>query len=74
LICQHCFFRSKEMLYSGSRFRMAADRQETYLRQLLEAHALAPNRSSPGGAADYQDIHTTHRDFDGLVRLVKARQ
>ena len=42
LDCEYCFFLSKEMLYSGSRFRMAADLQETYLRQLLEAHALAP--------------------------------
>ena len=39
LDCEYCFFLSKEMLYSGSRFRMAADLQETYLRQLLEAHA-----------------------------------
>ena len=30
------------MLYPGSRFRMAADLQETYLRQLLAAHRDAP--------------------------------
>ena len=42
LDCEYCFFLSKEMLYPGSRFRMAADMQETYLRQLLEAHARAP--------------------------------
>jgi uncharacterized protein len=30
------------MLYPGSRFRMAAELQETYIRQLLEAHARAP--------------------------------
>ena len=36
---EYCFFFSKEMLYSGSRFLMAADLQETYLRQL---QALAP--------------------------------
>ena len=41
LDCEYCFFLSKEMLYPGSRFRMAADLQETYLRQLLEAHARA---------------------------------
>jgi len=39
LDCEYCFFLSKEMLYPGSRFRMAADLQETYIRQLLEAHA-----------------------------------
>jgi uncharacterized protein len=42
LDCEYCFFLSKEMLYPGSRFRMAADLQEIYLRQLLEAHARAP--------------------------------
>ena len=30
------------MLYPGSRFRMAEQLQETYIRQLLEAHASAP--------------------------------
>jgi uncharacterized protein len=42
LDCEYCFFLSKELLYPGSRFRMAAELQETYLRQLLEAHARAP--------------------------------
>jgi uncharacterized protein len=42
LDCEYCFFLSKEMLYPGSRFRMAADLQETYIRQLLEAHAGVP--------------------------------
>lgn len=42
LDCEYCFFLSKEMLYPGSRFRMAAGLQETYIRQLLEAHAGAP--------------------------------
>jgi uncharacterized protein len=42
LDCEYCFFLSKEMLYPGSRFRMAEDLQETYVRQLLEAHAGAP--------------------------------
>jgi pyruvate-formate lyase-activating enzyme len=41
LDCEYCFFLSKEMLYPGSRFRMAADLQETYIRQLLEAHSRA---------------------------------
>ena len=30
------------MLYPGSRFRMADDLLETYIRQLIEAHASAP--------------------------------
>jgi uncharacterized protein len=39
LDCEYCFFLSKEMLYPGSRFRMADDLLESYLRQLIEAHA-----------------------------------
>jgi len=42
LDCEYCFFLSKEMLYPGSRFRMAAGLQEAYIRQLLEAHAHSP--------------------------------
>ena len=42
LDCEYCFFLSKEMLYPGSRFKMAAELQETYIRQLLAAHARAP--------------------------------
>ena len=42
LDCTYCFFLSKEMLYPGSRFRMADDLLETYLEQLIDAHAHAP--------------------------------
>ena len=42
LDCEYCFFLSKEMLYPGSRFRMADELLETYLRQLIEAHAGSP--------------------------------
>ena len=42
LDCSYCFFLSKEMLYPGSRFRMADELLELYLRQLIEAHAGAP--------------------------------
>jgi len=38
LDCSYCFFLSKEMLYPGSRFRMADDLLESYIRQLIEAH------------------------------------
>ena len=48
LDCEYCFFLSKEMLYPGSRFRMAADLQETYIRQLLEAHARVARASVHG--------------------------
>jgi len=42
LDCTYCFYLSKEMLYPGSRFRMADDLLDTYLRQLIEAHAGVP--------------------------------
>src|SRR5262245_32232863 len=42
LDCAYCFFLSKEMLYPGSRFRMADELLEVYLRQLIEAHAAVP--------------------------------
>jgi serine-type anaerobic sulfatase-maturating enzyme len=38
LDCKYCFFLSKEMLYPGSRFEMAENLLETYLKQLLESH------------------------------------
>jgi uncharacterized protein len=38
LDCDYCFFLSKEMLYPGSRFRMADEMLETYIRQLIEGH------------------------------------
>jgi uncharacterized protein len=42
LDCEYCFFLSKEALYPGDRFRMSDDVLETYVRQLLEAHASSP--------------------------------
>lgn len=42
LDCSYCFFLSKEMLYPGSRFRMADEMLESYLQQLIEAHAGVP--------------------------------
>ena len=38
LDCKYCFFLSKEMLYPGSRFEMADDLLEIYIKQLLDAH------------------------------------
>ncbi|MBP1705159.1 MAG: chuR [Chloroflexi bacterium] len=37
LDCSYCFFLSKEMLYPGSRFRMADDLLQEYIRQVIEA-------------------------------------
>ena len=59
LDCDYCFFLSKEMLYPGSRFRMAEELQELYLRQLLEAHRTSPRSSSPGRAASRRSWAST---------------
>ena len=37
LDCKYCYFLSKEMLYPGSRFRMADELLETYTRQYIES-------------------------------------
>ena len=37
LDCKYCYFLSKELLYPGSRFRMAHDLLETYVKQYIEA-------------------------------------
>ncbi len=37
LDCDYCYFLSKEMLYPGSRFRMAHETLERYVRQLIGA-------------------------------------
>lgn len=37
LDCSYCYYLSKEMLYAGSRFRMADELLETYIRDLIEA-------------------------------------
>jgi uncharacterized protein len=42
LDCAYCFFLSKEKLYPDSHFRMTDDLLESYLRQLIEAHANLP--------------------------------
>ena len=38
LDCHYCFYLAKEMLYPGSRFRMADELLELYIKQLLESH------------------------------------
>jgi len=40
LDCKYCFYLSKEELYKGSTFRMTDEMLETYIRQLIESHAV----------------------------------
>jgi uncharacterized protein len=37
LDCKYCFFLSKDSLYAGSKFRMANDTLETYIKQVIES-------------------------------------
>ncbi|MBP9192503.1 MAG: anaerobic sulfatase maturase [Ignavibacteria bacterium] len=37
LDCKYCFFLSKEMLYPGSRFRMADELLEEYIKQMIDS-------------------------------------
>ena len=40
LDCKYCYFLSKEMLYPGSRFRMADELLEAYIKQMIEAQRI----------------------------------
>src|SRR5436190_13928591 len=65
LDCSYCFFLSKEMLYPGSRFRMADDLLETYIRQLIEAH------TTPEVAIAWQGGEPTMMGLDFFRRSIE---
>ncbi|HSN75367.1 MAG TPA: radical SAM protein, partial [Anaerolineae bacterium] len=65
LDCAYCFFLSKEMLYPGSRFRMADAMLETYIRQLIEAHL------TPQVAVAWQGGEPTLMGLDFFQRSVE---
>jgi uncharacterized protein len=69
LDCEYCFFLSKEMLYPGSRFRMADDLLESYLQQLIEAHA-----SSPEVTVAWQGGEPTMMGLDFFRRSVELAE
>src|SRR3977135_2988190 len=66
LDCKYCFFLSKEMLYPGSRFRMADDLLEAYIGQLIEAHAGVPEVSIAwqGGEPTLMGLEFFHRSVE----------
>ena len=65
LDCKYCFFLSKEMLYPGSRFRMADDLLEIYIRQLLEAH------QTPEVGVNWQGGEPTMMGLDFFRRSIE---
>jgi uncharacterized protein len=68
LDCKYCFFLSKEMLYPGSRFRMADDLLETYIEQLLESHR------TPEVVVAWQGGEPTLMGLDFFQRSVECVQ
>jgi uncharacterized protein len=65
LDCKYCFFLSKEMLYPGSRFRMADELLETYIRQMLEAQPTPEvNISWQGGEPTLMGLDFFRRSVD----------
>jgi len=68
LNCEYCFFLSKEMLYPGSRFRMADEMLATYLRQLLESHQV------PEVTVAWQGGEPTLMGLDFFRRSVELAQ
>jgi uncharacterized protein len=76
LDCSYCFFLSKEMLYPGSRFRMADELLEAYIRQLLEAHARAPvvDVAWQGGEPTLMGLDFFRRSVELVNRYLRPGQ
>ena len=76
LDCSYCFFLSKEMLYPGSRFRMADELLETYIRQLIEAHTRAPvvEVAWQGGEPTLMGIEFFRRSVELVDRYLRPGQ
>ncbi|HSB39518.1 MAG TPA: anaerobic sulfatase maturase [Gaiellaceae bacterium] len=76
LDCAYCFFLSKEMLYPGSRFRMADELLEAYLRQLIEAHASVPEVmvAWQGGEPTLMGLDFFRRSVELAERYLKPGQ
>ena len=76
LDCSYCFFLSKEMLYPGSRFRMADTMLEEYVRQLVEAHAGVPevNVAWQGGEPTLMGVDFFRRSVEFTKRYLAPGQ
>jgi len=76
LDCEYCFFLSKEMLYPDSRFRMSDDTLEEYIRQLIEAHAFAPEVAVAwqGGEPTLMGLDFFRRSVELVNRYLRPHQ
>lgn len=68
LDCKYCYFLSKEMLYPGSRFRMADDLLADYTRQYIEAQQV------PEVTFAWQGGEPTLMGLDFFKRAVALQQ
>ena len=67
LDCEYCFFLSKEALYPGDEFRMTAEVQERYIRQVLA-------QRSPEVAISWQGGEPTLMGLDFFRRAVELAE
>src|SRR3990172_7918881 len=76
LDCEYCFFLSKEALYPGSRFRMADELLEIYIRQLIESHAGVPEVAIAwqGGEPTMMGLDFFRRSVELAQRYLKPGQ
>jgi uncharacterized protein len=76
LDCSYCFFLSKEMLYPGSRFRMADELLEAYIEQLVEAHSQVPEVQIAwqGGEPTMMGVEFFRRSVELAKRYLKPGQ
>jgi len=75
LDCKYCFFLSKEMLYPGSRFRMADDLLDTYIRQLLESHQVPEvNIAWQGGEPTLMGLDFFKRSIEYAEKYRRSEQ
>lgn len=75
LDCKYCFFLSKEMLYPGSRFRMADELLESYIKQLLEAHQVPEVTIAwQGGEPTLMGLDFFKRSVDYVEKFKKTNQ
>lgn len=65
LDCKYCFFLSKELLYPGSRFRMADDLLEQYVKQVIEGQQV------PEVAVAWQGGEPTLMGLDFFKRSIE---
>ncbi len=72
LDCKYCFFLSKEMLYPGSRFRMADDLLETYIRQYIEGQQVPEvNIAWQGGEPTLMGVDFFRRSIEYVEKYRK---